>query len=104
MTQDHGGPLDCLPCIHVIGNRQASEPAVWQIASYRDPHKGNKTSNHPMSSIVGPDPSEPQILSTSTSKAEFRDYEKKDTRRKSMCFPVLDNCMIPEECLELGQR
>ena len=87
-----------------LGIRQTSEPTVWNLASLRDVSKGTKTVNHPMNSIVQADTSETRMLSPSNSKAQFRDYEKRDTRRKSLCFPVLDNCMIPEDSLELGQR
>ena len=38
-----------------------------------------------------------RLLSTSNSKAQYRNYEKKDTRRKALCFPILDNCMTPED-------
>lgn len=88
----------------VPGIRQTSEPTVWNLASLRDVSKGTKTVNHPMNSVVQADTSETRMLSPSSSKAQFRDYEKKETRRKSLCFPVLDNCMIPEDSLELGQR
>ena len=78
---------------------------IWQLASLRDMSKGGiKTANHPMNSIIERDTNETHLLSTSNSKAQKRDYEKRDTRRKSLCFPILDNCMIPEDCLELGQR
>lgn len=87
----------------VPGIRTASEPTIWQLASLRDVSKGTKTAYHPVNSVVKGDASETRRLSAPI-KEQFRDYEKKDTRRKSLCFPVLDNCMIPEECLELGQR
>lgn len=95
------------PYHKVPGNRKPSEePTIWQLTSLQNVSKGGgiKTANHPMKSIIERDPAESRMLSTSNSKAQFRDYEKRDTRRKSLCFPILDNCMIPEDCLELGQR
>ena len=90
----------------VIGNRKPSEdPTIWQLASLQNVSKGGiKTATHPMNSLIEQDSTETRLLSTSNSKAQFRDYEKRDNRRKSLCFPILDNCMIPEDCLELGQR
>lgn len=93
------------PYHKVPGTRKPDEPMIWQLASLRDMSKGGiKTANHPMNSIIERDTNETHLLSTSNSKAQKRDYEKRDTRRKSLCFPILDNCMIPEDCLELGQR
>ena len=92
--------------VFLLGNRKESDPTIWQLASLQNVNikGGIKTANHPMNSFLEKESTETRLLSTSSAKAQFRDYEKKDMRRKSLCFPILDNCMIPLDCLELGQR
>ena len=90
--------------IHDIsGIRRTSETNVWQLSSLGDLMKGNKDSNMPMKRVSLTDVSE--TLLQSNSRASFRDYEKKPTNRKSLCFlPILENCLIAEDSLNLGQR
>ncbi|XP_052761083.1 fibroblast growth factor receptor-like [Mya arenaria] len=74
------------------GVRTTAEPTLWQLATSQDIEQG---------------PPGPIILSGNksiqvSSKLAYRDGAPQ--RRKSLCFPVLEHTLIPEECIELGQR
>ena len=88
----------------ISGVRRTSESSNWQLTSLWETAKGTKDTNIPMNSVARTDASETGLLQSNSSRAQFRDYEKRDTRRKSLCIPILDNCLIPEDSLELGQR
>ncbi|KAL4221104.1 hypothetical protein ACF0H5_019364 [Mactra antiquata] len=69
----------------------------WQIPMDGDVEQPVSMSG-PIISTARPGQHVPQ-----SSKSEYRDGAP-NNRRKSLCFPVLEHCGIPEECLSLGQR
>lgn len=78
----------------VPGSRTVPDSTLWQLAS----------SQEVVPASSGPIISKaiPAVFFPPSSKSEYRDGAP--ARRKSLIFPVLDYCEIPEELLQLHQR
>ncbi|XP_060605046.1 inactive tyrosine-protein kinase 7-like [Ruditapes philippinarum] len=74
------------------GVRTVPDPTLWHLDDDEQVGSGR------ISSAAHPG----RMLSSSV-KSDFRDGAP-STKRKSVCFPVLEHCGIPEDCLSLGQR
>lgn len=80
--------------IIITGVRTQREQSLWQLGNFPELEAAS----------AGPIISTARTRSVipSAAKSEYRDGAPH--RRKSVSFPVLEHCGIPEDCLALGQR